>query len=170
VSGRVVYLDVPPNGIVPRPSDYTVVAGKLPQVLTRALIKADEEIVVDANSSDPEKAEPGKAIQQMLADALAKFSEANGNPKRLDPVAFRTFLAGGDYQPASAMLDKFRELLHRVEVMGLTEKQGAYYREQLLGRIIPRGMAVDELYEVIRAEADRSKLSYAPAAAPVPGR
>lgn len=170
VSGRVVYLDVPPNGVVPRPEDYTVVAGKLPQVLTAQLIEDDKKLV-DANSPDPEKAEPGKAIQEMLTVALAAFNKAHDNrdsSDRIDPVAFRTFLADGDYKPARDMLDKFDDLLHRVEVMGLTQKQIAFYREKLLKRIVPPGIiALDEMYDVIRAKpAPDRALTSAAAAAP----
>jgi hypothetical protein len=169
VSGRVVYLDVPPNGVVPQPSDYTVVAGKLPQALTEALIKDDEQLV-DANSPDPKKSEPAKEVQKMLATALAEFSKANKNPKRIDAVAFRTFIAEGDYKAVATVLAQFDELLIRVERMGLTDKQVAYYRERLVNRIIPRGIAVDEMYQVIRASPADRKLSYAPPAAPAPGR
>jgi filamentous hemagglutinin len=165
VSGRVVYLDLPPSGVRPRPEYYTVVAGKLPQLLTSQLIEDDKKLV-DANSTDPEKAEPGKQIRDMLTAALAAFNKANDYPDRIDPVTFRTFLADGNYKPARDMLDKFDDLLHRVEVMGLTEKQIAFYREKLVKRIMPKGIAVDEMYDVIRARPAERALTSAAADAP----
>jgi hypothetical protein len=102
----------------------------------------------------------------MLTAALAAFNKANDYPDRIDPVTFRTFLADGNYKPARDMLDKFDDLLHRVEVMGLTEKQIAFYREKLVKRIMPKGIAVDEMYDVIRARPAERALTSAAADAP----
>jgi hypothetical protein len=167
VSGRVVYLDVPPNGIAPRPSDYTVVAGKLPAELAERLVNGDQDLV-DVESDDPEKAKVAKEVQAMLSEAKRKFAETQqeeGQP--FDPVAFRAFLAEGGYPEADGVLVKFHDVLRQVERMGLTEKQWSVYRRKLVSRIKPRSFGIEEMYQVIKANPEDRKLGLA---SPVQGR
>ncbi len=154
--GRALYRDLPlKSPVLVTASDYQVTVNRLSSARVTAAVEAYRELAFEMSTTadgQTVRVKRFELIQQTLADAWERYDAKVDQP---DGAAFRAYLetlgaeATEADREALRYLNQIREVLQRIDELGLAPFEASIPRRKLLGEVKPAVIPEGDFLEAI---------------------